>query len=213
VRRAALVAISVALACDPGSDSGADAAEPDDARVERSAAIDGPDALRSTRPRKGTIIGGERVARAVVWPTPATLDAGVRDRMAVAARGELSRSPLPVLVPPDGIERGELYVGEGWYAFTTKLHGQTLSVQGSAQARVHRHVHNEDPSYEIRGNGGYISQNEAIWAVSWIENGAAYSVELECDDPSASACANPDRVLALVDAMVFVGGAGEGGAS
>jgi hypothetical protein len=172
----------------------------------------------ATRPRKGEILGGERVSRTITWPSPdasgdasgdeggTALDEGARDRLSAPAKVALRSAPVPVLVPDEGTDRGELFVGDTWYAFSTKIPGASISVQGSAQARVHGHIGHADPTQTVRGHGGFVSSNESIWSVSWIEHGAAYSLELSCDDPRASICATPDRAMALAEAMVYVGG-------
>ena len=53
-----------------------------------------------------------------------------------------------------------------------------------------------------------MSKNEGIWVVSWIEHGAAYMLEVACDDPRAPACKSPDHAVQLVQALAFVGGKG-----
>jgi hypothetical protein len=167
---------------------------------------DAPEDYAAAGPKKGQILGGERVARTVQWPAADQLDAPTRERLSSAAVSALGRAPLPVLVPAEGVERGQLFVGESWYAFSTEIEGTSVSVQGSAEAKVHPHIRKADPTQTVRGRGGFVSQNESIWSVSWIENGVAYSLELQCDDPRAAACADPNRAVELAQSMVFVGG-------
>ncbi len=199
----AVGAIAVASGCDDGTV----APTPDgDGSEVASRRADTPTDYAIARPRKGTVIGGEKVARTIAWPDAAAIDAPTRQRLSAAVHERLAAAPLPVLVPGEGAEGGELFVGDTWYAYSAQLRGARVSIQGSAQARVHGHIEAADPTETIRGVGGFVSSNESIWTLSWIENGAAYSLELECDDPEAPPCADPDRAMALAESMVFVGG-------
>ena len=206
--RQRLLVFGVAAIAIAACDDGTVAPEPEgDGSDVASRRADAPDDYAVARPRKGKIIGGEKVARTIAWPEAAQVDAPTRQRLSAAVHARLPEAPLPVLVPDDGAEKGELFVGETWYAWSAEVDGGAkVSVQGSAQARVHAHIDAADPTETIRGVGGFISSNESIWTLSWIENGAAYSLEHECDDPKAALCENPDRALALAESMVFVGG-------
>jgi hypothetical protein len=172
---------------------------------------DRPHDYATAHPKKGAVLGGEEVARAVTWPEASTVDAPLRDRMAPASREKLAGAALPVLVPALGIEAGHLTVGDGWYAFSATHDGATINVQGSARARVYPGIGHADPPHLVRGRGAFISQNEGIWVVSWIEHGASYSVELECADPRGPACRGPDRAVEIAQTLAFVGGRGEKG--
>lgn len=205
-----IAASAIVWSLGAGCDDGTVAPEPEsEAGVSsRQADADAPaiDDYAVARPRKGEIIGGEKVARTIVWPDASQIHAPTRQRLGANVRDKVPAAPLPVLVPREGAERGELVLGETWYAYSAALDGATLSIQGSAQARVHTHMKAAQPTEEVRGVGGFISSNESIWTVSWIEHGAAYSLELECANPKDNRCEDPNRALELAESMVFVGG-------
>jgi hypothetical protein len=167
-----------------------------------------PDDFATPRAKKGAVLGGEEVRRTVTWPAASDVDAALRGRLAVAQRGEIDAATLPVLLPVRGTEGGHLTVGDGWYAFSTKDDGTTINVQGSARARVYPGIGKADPPHVVRGQGAFISQNEGIWVVSWIEHGASYSVELECADPRGPLCRGPERAVEIAQALGLVGGHG-----
>lgn len=144
----------------------------------------------------------------VTWPERGELDATLRDRIAAGERDRIDDAALPVLVPAVGVESGVLTVGEGWYAFSTKDGDTTINVQGSARARVHPGIRKADPPHVVRGQGAFISQNEGIWVVTFIEHGASYSVELECADPRGPACSGPERAVEIAQGLGLVGGRG-----
>lgn len=144
----------------------------------------------------------------VTWPDRAEVDVAARERIASAQRGRVDEAALPVLVPAVGVESGLLTVGEGWYAFSTRDGDTTINVQGSARARVYPGIRKADPPHVVRGRGAFISQNEGIWVVSFIENGASYSVELECADPRGAECSGPEKAVEIAQTLTLVGGRG-----
>lgn len=172
-------------------------------------------------PRRGHLIGGERVARIPQWPPVAQIDAGVRDRASAALRAAIARSPVPVLMPadPSWLARAGLYVAEDpqtfGYAFTaTRDDGdgaRHLSVQASRFATLLPHI-GRVRGRPVRSGEGFLSVNEGVRTASWIEHGVAYSLELECFDPEAANC-DDAALRELVAGLVYVGGAAAGGAT
>jgi hypothetical protein len=195
--------VAIAIAAALGS---CDAPPPEPSREPVARGAEGPSDLATPRSKKGAVIGGETVARAIAWPSSNEIDTVTRDALDGRSRAALDRAALPVLVPPDAAGRGTLVVGESWFSFATRGDAYTVNVSGSARARLHHHVRRADPTHEIRGEGGFIGLNEGIWSLSWIENGAAYSLDLECDDPRADACADPNEALRIAQSLVYVGG-------
>ena len=197
---AALGALVSLLGCDQAP---AEAAPHEPAAVaERQAAID---PQLKAKPRRGSVIGGERVDRKIEWPDqpPQTR---LLERWSADARAAVQASPLPVLLPPELIDDGALHTGESWFAFSGRSGEMTVTVQGSARAFVYPHIRAAHPTHDVRGRGGYLTRNEGIWVVSWIEHGGAYSLELECAQPYEGACKDESTVMDLVDGLVYVGG-------
>lgn len=209
--RLPLTILGVLSGCDaPPPAAPGDEAQARDAAVGGSAAgdADAPGDLAVARPKKAKVIGGESVARTIAWPEASTIDPALRDRLAAASRHAADDAALPVLVPIESTDRGHLTVGDGWYAFSTRDGDTTVSVQGSARARIHAGIGRADPMHVVRGQGAFVSNNEGIWVVSWLEHGAAYSLELECDDPRAPACEGPARAVEIATNLGLVGGRG-----
>jgi hypothetical protein len=194
----ALIAGSLG-ACDPAS-------SPAEEQALRSAPTASTD-LSTSKPRRGRVIGGEVVEREVQWPTEGRVDV-VRAELDAASIDELDRSDVPVLVPPAVAIGGRVMIGEGWYAFAGRGDAYTVSVQGSARARVYPDVRAADPDWIVRDRGAHLTQNEGIWSLSFIEHGAAYAVEVECDEPFAGPCADESFVVELAESLVYVGGRG-----
>ncbi len=55
---------------------------------------------------------------------------------------------------------------------------------------------------------GFVSINEGIRTASWIENGAAYSVDVECSDVRDARCQSEEFLLSIVAQLTYVGGSG-----
>lgn len=188
-------------ACDPG-------AGPSEEQTLRAAPTASSD-LATTPPRRGRLIGGEVVRREIAWPTEAIREDSVRAELDAATADEIDRSEVPVLVPPALATGGRVTIGDGWYAFAGRGDAFTVSVQGSARARVYPDIRAAEPDWIVRDRGGHLTRNEGVWAVSWIEHGAAYAIEVECDEPFAGPCADEAFVVELAESLVFVGGRGD----
>ncbi len=145
----------------------------------------------------------------VTWPTGAKIDA-----RAVAALGDatratelLARSPAPVLAPTNvTFERPTFVVGAEYYALTGRVSGTTIAIQGTRAARRYEGVAPVQGDRLVRGSHGFVSTNESIRTVSWIENGIAYSVDIECADPTDTRCTNDAFALDIVENLGFAGG-------
>lgn len=192
-----LAAFALGGAC--ATESPRDAAEP---RAHDGAPTDD---LRATPRQRGAVIGGERVARTIAWPTADRIDISARERLAPSTREAIARSPVPVLVPPDRPD-AEVFTGDTWVAVSAHGEGYTLHVQGSAQARVYPHIAAFDPTHPLRTDAGFVTRNEGVWSFSWIEHGAAYSATIECDARVAAWCDDETAATTMIDALVHVGG-------
>lgn len=173
--------------------------------------------MRARTPRRGRLLAGERVERVPVWPAASTV-AAVRERLSAASIAAIDRSPVPVLVPGDAswLARAHVFTagpqGSG-YTFAASLSGLHLSVQASRVATMLPHVGHRRGKHQIRGQDGFLGENEGIHTASWIEHGVAYNAELECQEPEGPDC-RPELLAALVAKLEYVGGVGTaGGAS
>ena len=156
--------------------------------------------------QRGRFIGGEKVARAIAWPADATLAKAAHARYDADARAAIARAPLPVLAPPEPLERTTVTVGAHWYALTGYGKGFSVHIDGSAQARVYPHIKAFERTHPMRESDGFLTRNEGIWSATWIEHGVAYSFEIECDARVVAWCDDEAAVLARLEALVYVGG-------
>ncbi|MDB4944732.1 MAG: hypothetical protein JWP97_4266 [Labilithrix sp.] len=159
----------------------------------------------------------ETVRPAVSWPEPAAVDDRALSAIVRASarpeaelRGLVARSPVPVLAPRDLVlERPTVVVEGEYFALTGRAAGATIALQGTRAARRYEGVAPVAGNRDVRGSKGFVSANEGIRTASWNENGAAYSLDVECADPAGDArCQSDDFVLSVAAQLVYVGGAG-----
>lgn len=103
-------------------------------------------------------------------------------------------------------ERPTLVVGPEYYALTGRVSGTTIAIQGTRAAHRYEGMSPAPGDRVLRGTRGFVSMNEGIRTTSWIENGVAYSVDVECVDPSEVRCTSDSFALDLVEHLAFAGG-------
>ncbi len=168
------------------------------------------------------------VRPAVAWPALTAIDddallslsksGGANDR---EIRALIARSPVPVLVPRDVQLASPTLVVEGeYFALTGRVDGATISLQGTRAAHRYEGIdpatgNRELPRLDVtsstrtaRSTRGFVTTNEGIRTASWIENGAAYSVDVECNDTGDARCHGDDFLLSIVAQLSYVGGSG-----
>lgn len=156
------------------------------------------------------------VRPAVAWPATSKID-----ERAIASLGRdgsksereiralIARSPVPVLAPRDLVLASPTLVVEGeYFALTGRLDGATIALQGTRAAHRYEGVEPLAGNRDVRATKGFVSVNEGIRTASWIENGAAYSADVECADPRDARCQSDDFLLSVVTQLTFVGGSG-----
>lgn len=171
---------------------------------------DGHPANAPVTAQRGAIIGGEPIARVIEWPRVENVDHDIRSAFTNQELAVVDGAPVPALAPANSAWLDEVTVtsGEHFFALSAKLRGQTLYIQGSDQARVYPSIRGGTPTEPLRSTLGYVSQNEGIWTADFLENGAAYTVELECADVEMVECQSDVAIRDIADALVLVGGAG-----
>lgn len=145
----------------------------------------------------------------ISWPSPA-----VRDERAFASLGDreraselVERAPVPVLAPTNvALEQPTFIVGPEFYALTGRVDGATISIHGKRAAHRYEGIEPVKGNRTLRGVPGFVSENEGIRTTSWIENGAAYSLDVECADPTEARCASDAFAVELVENLKFAGG-------
>lgn len=159
----------------------------------------------------------------VAWPAAATVDDGALlslsrsgDKTDREIRALVARSPVPVLAPKDvRLETPTLMVEGEYFALTGRVERATsratVSIQGTRAAHRYETVDPQAGTRDLaRGANirGFVTINEGIRTASWIENGTAYSVDVECSEHTDLRCQNEDFLLSVVAQLTFVGGSG-----
>jgi hypothetical protein len=152
----------------------------------------------------------------VAWPAASTID----DSALVAlsrdgsksdreVRALISRSPVPVLAPKGLLLSTPSLVVEGeYFALSARVDGATISLQGTRAAHRYEGVEPTEGNRNVRATKGFVSTNEGIRTASWIENGVAYSVDVECSDSRDARCQSDAFLLEVVGQLAYVGGSG-----
>ncbi|MBX3204695.1 MAG: hypothetical protein KF764_06470 [Labilithrix sp.] len=167
-------------------------------------------ACEPTAPERSVTTTAETnvVTPKVTWP------AAKVDARAFAALGEskraaelASRSPVPVLAPTSvTFERPTFVVGAEYYALTGRVSGATIAIQGTRAAHRYEDIPPIAGDRTLRGVRGFVSINESVRTTSWIENGVAYSLDVECADPADTRCAEEAFALDVIEHLGFAGG-------
>ncbi len=133
------------------------------------------------------------------------LDVALRALVTPASRIVLDRAPVPVLMPKTFAPHAIVTADTHWAAWSSRHAAVTVSVHATDLAVEHEDVPAMHGTRTIRGVAGWITQNEGIWSASWQEHGAAYTLELECDEPTEARCANDELLLAIADELAVAG--------
>lgn len=148
------------------------------------------------------------VKSAITWPSAASIDAHALEALG-EGREKLARSPVPVLAPAAGLglERPTVVVEGEYYAITARIAGATVNVQGTRSVHRHEGVSPHPGNRSLRNGSGFVTVNEGIRSASFVENGAAYTVDVECASNTDARCASDAFVVELVEQLAYVGGA------
>jgi hypothetical protein len=147
------------------------------------------------------------VRPAIAWPPASQIDRRALDELGGPDR--VAGSPVPVLVPSSvRLESATLVVEGEFYSLTGRANGAKITIQGTRAAKTYEHIPPAAGNRDLTRARGFVSMNEGIRTASWIENGAAYAVDVECADLEDSRCAAEGFITALVARLAYVGGAG-----
>jgi hypothetical protein len=150
------------------------------------------------------------VVNEVVWPDAAAIDRAALGALPERAASHVRSSRVPVLLPAREalLAVASVVAKELWTSASMRAEGVTLTVTASRASHRVPGVGPTKGNRALRGTHGFVSQNEGIWSASWIENGVAYSVEVECASPEAPRCADEVFVTEVANDLAYVGGAG-----
>lgn len=162
------------------------------------------EAAPATPPPSPTVID-----KPVGWPS-AAIDATTLSALPETARIAVAASKVPVLLVARSslLDATTVIAKERFTAVSTKGDGIHVSVSATRSAHRRSHLPKVQGEHEVRGQPAFVTQNEAIWSASWIENGIAYVLELECAALPDPRCDDDTHLQTLIDELVYVGGEG-----
>lgn len=133
----------------------------------------------------------------------------VHDGGSAPAEEELNTGETPTSVPvlelPARYMAGAAFMtGERWYAINYEgeglvvhLHGTDAFVDRPADVDPAELEHNA----EVRGTEAFDTTDEGIRVISWMENGASYSLDVTCTRADDERCTESAFAIALADAL------------
>lgn len=142
-------------------------------------------------------------------PPPPALDQKTRDAMPARARQQIDAAPVRVLVPidPQVLQRAEVTTGNGFYSISARTDDVTVVVQGSPITPTTSRLDVVPPAGRSVGNRRvYTTVNEGIRTASWVENGVAYAIDVECSKAGDARCASDEWMIGLIAKLAYVGG-------
>jgi hypothetical protein len=145
----------------------------------------------------------------VSWPSGTKGDARAFASLGDPSRAAelLARSPVPVLAPTTlSFDRPTFVIGAEYYALTGHVDGATIAIQGTRAAHRYEDIAPVAGDRVLRGVRGFVSMNEGIRTTSWIENGVAYSLDVECSARDDARCSSDAFAVELVEHLAFAGG-------
>lgn len=151
------------------------------------------------------------IEREVTWPRASEIDAKALAALTPASGEQVRASRVPVLLPgrAEWLAGAALLTKPTWTTASLAIDGATVVVTASRASRKVPGVGRAEGNRAVRSGKGFVTQNEGIWAASWIENGVAYSVEVECAQAGDARCADEAFTVKVANELVYVGGAGE----
>ncbi|MSP25658.1 MAG: hypothetical protein EXR75_10930 [Myxococcales bacterium] len=199
--------------CDVQSDATA-AATPTPNREREELATPGSTSVAASGSASvaPSVIAAVPASVAVVrWPLPSTIDRDAFAGLDAISASAVRSAPVPVLVVRDPLfaRAARVMAGPHWVALAARADGLTVSLSGTRLAHRHPGVASARGRASVRGQPAFVTQNERIWSASWLEYGAAYVLEVECDQPSEARCNDDRKLMELAATLRYVGGAGD----
>lgn len=139
--------------------------------------------------------------------TLAPVDRAALAALAPDARQAVTRATMPVLALADARFATQAFVVEpAFYAQSAKANGLTIAIQGTKPSVRVDGVPATTGDRRVRGGAGFVSENEGIRTATFVENGIAYAVDVECERRDDTRCTEDTFVLEIASALAYVGG-------
>ncbi|MEZ4337326.1 MAG: hypothetical protein R3B82_11950 [Sandaracinaceae bacterium] len=155
----------------------------------------------------GRVDGAEPRTAALDEVAPGPETVVVTDRVAMLgpdARAALDESRLPVLLPADEdlLATAVVTSGPHFVAWGADGEGVHVSLHGTDYQWAIGDAPPEPPIDQVRSRRAYVSMNEGIQMASWIEDGVAWALDVECDAVERDArCASDTYVRELAESL------------
>jgi hypothetical protein len=148
------------------------------------------------------------VALETTWPEVATLDRAVLARLSEANRQAVAMSHVPVLLAsePELVQNAIVMAKPAFTAIATRGDGITIALHAHRFAHHYPDIPPAQGNRSVRGHKAFVTQNEAIWSASWIENGTAYDLSVECGALLDPRCDDEAYLLEVAGSLRYVGG-------
>jgi len=155
------------------------------------------------------------LVKSAVTPPREAKNLTVRAALPAEAQAALDAAPVPVLVPRERAEAVHVVVEPGFYAYSGaidrplpdgRVSRATIAIQGNRYAHEHEGFPRDVSTHTMRGTRGLFTINEGIATTTWVENGAGYSLDVECSLEADPRCHDEAYALALTAGLTFVGG-------
>jgi hypothetical protein len=147
-----------------------------------------------------------QIARTVEPPFAASIDRDALSALSPAARERVAASRVPVLVPRDPrfLAGAAITAEEYFFAFSGSSEGAWISVHGTRL----EHDHGFPPikgHRTVRSASAFVTEVERVREASWLEGGASYVLDVECERRDDPRCATEQFLLDTAEGLVFVG--------
>lgn len=144
----------------------------------------------------------------VGWPSVDAIDVGLLTQLPDASRAAIARSRVPVLLveDPDLASRAVVIAKPAFTAISAQHDDVTVSLHMHRLEHRYPAVASAEGDRTIRGQKGFVTQNEGIWSATWREHGVAYDLDVECGARPDPRCESDAYLLSLAESLRYVGG-------
>lgn len=137
----------------------------------------------------------------VVWGLLAALGCAESVTSESTSVANLSRTETPVLLLPEPYMRSAAVMAEArWFAIDTTDEGLSVHLHGThafVEAPAGALGEPPAPNASVRGNPAYNYVEESVRVLTWMEQGAAYSLDLVCPSEGDARCADESFIVEL----------------
>jgi hypothetical protein len=164
---------------------------------------------QSAPPADGSTQASTRLQKRITWPPDGAIDREALAALPSQAAAAVERSPVPVLVVdrPEVLAQAKIIARPNWVSLSSRSEGVTISLQASKVAHRYPHIAAASGEGRVRGQPAFVTRNTGIWSAAWIENGAAYALDVECARLPDPRCDDEHFLLELASQLTYVGGA------